>query len=194
MAAARWSAERAHAWFQQQPWRKGANFLPSTASSQLEMFQRATWDEVTIARELRWASALGFNLVRVFLHDLLWHADEGFLDRVARFLAIAHAAGVGSMLVLFDGCWDPHPRLVQREPRPRVHNSRWVQSPGRAALANLSAHEDRLRAYVHAVVGRFANDSRVVRRATSFRVTSLHVAARRVTSILLSHSRSCGTS
>ena len=69
---ARWSAARATEWFKAQPWRKGANFLPSTAASQLEMFQNRTWDEPTIARELKWAADLGFDVVRVFLHDKLY--------------------------------------------------------------------------------------------------------------------------
>jgi len=160
----RWSVERAQDWFRQQPWRKGANFLPSTASSQLEMFQPETWDEATITRELGWAKDFGYNLVRVFLHDLLWQSEGSqFLDRVDRFLGIADAQGIGTMLVLFDGCWDPFPHLgPQLQPRPRVHNSRWVQSPGAEALTNLDKHVTRLESYVTAVVGRFANDSRVV--------------------------------
>jgi len=164
MGSGQWSEERAQDWFQRQPWRKGINFLPSTASNQLEMFQADTFDAELLTRELGWARDLGFNIARIFLHDLLWQRDgDAFLDRVDSYLSIAGEAGIGSMLVLFDGCWDPIPKLgVQPDPRPRVHNSRWVQSPGKAALANLSAHEDRLHSYVQAVVGRFANDTRVV--------------------------------
>jgi hypothetical protein len=37
--------------------------------------------------------------------------------------------------VLFDSCWDPNPQLgTQREPKPGVHNSGRVQSPGAKAL------------------------------------------------------------
>jgi hypothetical protein len=161
--APRWHEHRAQAWYKQQPWRMGANFLPSTASSQFEMFQAATFDEATIARELGWASELGYNTGRVFLHDLLHAEGEAFLLRVDRYLDIAHDAGIDTVLVLFDGCWDPSPRAgPQLEPRPRVHNSRWVQSPGAEVLSDLATHESRLRSYVQAVVGRFANDSRVV--------------------------------
>ena len=164
LQATRWSTAQAAAWFKGQPWRKGANFLPSTAASQLEMFQPDTWDEPTIMRELGWAADLGFNVVRVFLHDMLWAAEGNrFLDRVDRFLTIATQLGIGTQLVLFDGCWEPVPKLgAQLDPRPHVHNSRWVQSPGREALEHLHEHESQLRAYVHAVVGRFARDARVV--------------------------------
>ena len=162
-SVARWSAARAQLWYQQQPWRKGANFLPSTASNQMEMFQASTFDVVTLSRELRWAADFGFNLMRVFLHDMLYDDGPRFLDRLDQYLSIAHSAGIASLLVLFDGCWDPSPHVGrQLDPRPRVHNSRWLQSPGRAALTNISEHEARLRKYVHAVVGRFANDTRVV--------------------------------
>jgi len=160
----RWTEQRAQAWFQQQPWRAGVNFLPSTASNQFEMFQEKSFDEETLKRELSWAGELGFNMVRVFLHDLLLESEgAAFLDKVDKFLSIANNAGIGSMLVLFDGCWDPMPKLgVQSEPRPGVHNSRWLQSPGAAVLASLNQHEDRLKNYVQTVIGRFANDKRVV--------------------------------
>jgi hypothetical protein len=65
------------------------------------------------------------------------------------------------LLVLFDGVWDPHPRPgPQREPRPGVHNSRWVQSPGAQVLGEPARH-DELRPYVREVIGRFARDARV---------------------------------
>ena len=159
----RWSESRAKKWFAAQPWRQGANFLPSSASNQFEMFQAETFDEATISRELGWAAGLNYNAVRVFLHNAMWSDDaNGFLKRVDTFLRIADSHGIGTMLVLFDGCWDPHPKLgKQPEPRPRVHNSRWVQAPGAKILADPAAI-DKLEGYVKDVVGRYANDSRVL--------------------------------
>ena len=159
----RWSASRAKEWFAKQQWRQGANFLPSSASNQFEMFQADTFDEATISRELGWAAELNFNAVRVFLHNAMWTDDaKGFLKRVDTFLRIADSHGIGTMLVLFDGCWDPHPKLgKQLEPRPRVHNSRWVQAPGAKILGDPAAI-DKLEGYVKGVVGRYANDSRVL--------------------------------
>ena len=47
--------------------------------------------------------------------------------------------------MLFDSCWDPFPQLgKQRAPKPGVHNSGWVQSPGAAALRD-PAQTERLR-------------------------------------------------
>jgi hypothetical protein len=66
------------------------------------------------------------------------------------------------MLVLFDSCWDPAPKLgKQHEPTPGIHNSGWVQSPGAAALKD-PAQYPRLEAYVKGVVGAFAGDPRVL--------------------------------
>jgi hypothetical protein len=65
-------------------------------------------------------------------------------------------------LVLFDSCWDPQPKLgPQRKPRPGVHNSGWMQSPGATALQD-EAQYPRLKAYVEDVVGAFANDDRIL--------------------------------
>ena len=89
-----WTPDEAQSWYAGQPWLAGCNFIPSTAINQLEMWQHDSFDVDTIDRELGWASGLGFNTVRVFLHDLLWrqHAPS-FLDRVERFLEIAARHG-----------------------------------------------------------------------------------------------------
>ncbi len=65
-----WTNDKACAWYQAQPWLVGCNFLPSTAINQLEMWQAATYDPATIDKELGWAEWLGFNTLRVYLHDL----------------------------------------------------------------------------------------------------------------------------
>jgi hypothetical protein len=157
-----WPPERAAAWAREHPWLVGCNFIPSTAINQLEMWQADTFDPATIDRELGWAEGLGFNSVRVFLHDLLWEQDApGFLSRMDRFLAIADRHKIGVVFVLFDAVWDPAPRLgEQRAPRPGLHNSGWVQSPGARILADRARH-DALKPYVAGVVGRFRSDRRV---------------------------------
>src|ERR1017187_9989702 len=71
----RWSEEKANAWYQQQPWLVGANYIPASAINELEMWQAATFDPQKIDKELGWAEGLGMNTMRVFLHDLLWQQD-----------------------------------------------------------------------------------------------------------------------
>jgi len=101
--------------------------------------------------------------MRVFLHDLLWQQDAaGFQKRIDTFLSIADKHRIKILFVLFDSCWDPNPQLgKQREPRPGIHNSGWVQSPGAAALQD-PAQVPRLEAYVKGVVGAFAKDPRIL--------------------------------
>src|SRR6516225_952191 len=70
-----WSVERATDWQQGNPWLVGCNYITSSAVNQLEMWQADTFDLSRIDRELGWAEGLGFNSVRVFLHNLLWTQD-----------------------------------------------------------------------------------------------------------------------
>ena len=159
----RWSEEKANNWYQQQPWLAGSNFNPADAINELEMWQAATFDPQEIDKELGWAQSLGMNTMRVFLHDLLWQQDAaGFKQRLDTFLTISAKHKIRPIFVLFDSCWDPFPKLgTQRAPRPGVHNSGWVQSPGAAALQD-PAQYPRLKEYVVGVVGAFANDPRVL--------------------------------
>jgi hypothetical protein len=127
------------------------------------MWQAETFDPKRIDTELGWAENIGMNTMRVFLHDLLWKQDpDGFKKRIDTFLGIAAKHKIRPMLVLFDSCWDPYPKLgPQRAPKPGVHNSGWVQSPGLETLRDKSQYP-RLEAYVKGVVGAFANDKRVL--------------------------------
>ncbi|RNI28892.1 cellulase family glycosylhydrolase [Rufibacter latericius] len=158
-----WSKKQAHAWYDKQGFLIGPNFSPSTAINQLEMWQAETFDTATINRELGWAQAIGMNTARVYLHDLLYVQDStGFLNRIDTFLNIAARHNIKPMLVIFDSVWDPHPKLgKQREPRPHVHNSGWVQSPGYEALQD-STQYPRLERYVKGVIRRFGKDQRVL--------------------------------
>src|SRR5215470_14808420 len=128
---ARWTEQKANAWYAQQTWLVGSNYIPRSAINQLEMWQEATFDPAQIDQELGWAESLGMNTMRVFLHDLLWQQDAtGFRQRIDAFLTIAAKHKIKPMFVLFDSCWDPAPMLgTQHAPTPGVHNSGWVQSP-----------------------------------------------------------------
>jgi hypothetical protein len=158
-----WTKQAANAWYARQPWPVGANYVPANAINQLEMWQAATFDPVTIDKELGWAEGLGMNTMRVFVHDLLWNDDpEGLKQRMDAFLAIAARHHIRPVFVLFDSCWDPNPVSgPQHPPIPGVHNSGWVQGPGAARLADQASHA-KLLAYVKDVVGRFAKDDRVL--------------------------------
>lgn len=159
----RWSCERANDWYARRPWIVGCNYIPSTASNQLEMWQAETFDPHRIDVELGWAENLGFNAVRVFLHDLVWEQDAvGYAARIDQFLCIAAKHGIDTLFVIFDSCWNPAPHLGQQEPPVSgIHNSRWVQSPGSTGLSSV---EDRLRLqnYVTDLLSNFREDPRVL--------------------------------
>jgi Cellulase (glycosyl hydrolase family 5) len=160
---ARWSEPKANDWYAKQPWLVGANYIPSNAINELEMFQAATFDPAINDRELGLAESIGMNTARVFLQDQLWEQDPaGFKDRLNTFLGIAAKHHIRPLLVLFDSCWETTPHLgPQHPPIPGIHNSGWVQSPGKERLINL-AYEPKLRSYVVGVVGAFANDDRIL--------------------------------
>lgn len=162
-ARERWDAQRANQWYDGQvPWLVGCNYAPAYSVNQIEMWQADTFDLAAIDEELGWAQDLGFTSVRVFLHHLLWEQDsDGLLKRMEQFLEVAERRRIGVMFVLFDSVWDPNPKLG-RQPPPRrgLHNSGWVQSPGRKDLED-AGRRDLLKRYVTGVIGRFKDDKRV---------------------------------
>jgi hypothetical protein len=161
-AGERWSEEKANAWQAKHGWLVGCNYAPANAINQLEMWQADTFDLATIDRELALAEGLGFNSVRVFLHHLLWEQDrEGFLKRMGQFLDVAEKHKIGVMFVPLDSVWDPDPKPGrQRDPVPHRHNSGWVQSPGRAIIADPKRH-DELKPYIQGVIRHFKDDPRI---------------------------------
>lgn len=159
----KWTEQKANDWYKDQPFLVGSNFNPANAINELEMWQAESFDPQRIDLELGWAAKIGMNTMRVYLHDLLWKQDSvGFTKRLNEFLTIADKHKIKPMFVIFDSCWDPYPALGrQREPRPGIHNSGWVQSPGAVALSDPSQHA-RLEAYVKGLVGAFKNDKRIL--------------------------------
>ncbi len=164
-AEERWSAAKAWDWYEQQPWLVGFNYVTSTAVNDVDMWQADGFDPETIDRELGWAEATGFNTYRVFLNYVAWEADpEGFCERLDAFMSIAEEHGISVMPMPFDDCAFSGKEPVagpQPDPVPGIHNSQWVASPGAARVRDRDAWPQ-LERYVKDVVGRFAEDERVV--------------------------------
>jgi hypothetical protein len=127
------------------------------------MWQIETFDPETIDYELGWAASLGFNTVRVYLHDLLWdNSPDGFSVRINQFLMIAASHGIRPIFVFFDDCWNQQFALgKQPAPKPGRHNSGWVQSPGNA-VTNEPLEWNRLERYVKGVLTTFKDDPRIL--------------------------------
>jgi hypothetical protein len=158
-----WTKEQANEWYKQWGWLRGADFIPSTAINQLEMWQAETFDTATIDRELGWAEDIGMNSMRVYLHHLAWEVDpEGFMDRVDQYLSIADRHHISTLFVFFDDCWNPTYKAgKQPEPKPGIHNSGWVRDPG-DKLHSDSTLMITLEKYVKDVLTRFKDDKRIV--------------------------------
>lgn len=161
-AQQRWTPEQAQAWQAKHGWLVGANYIPAYAINQLEMWQIGSYDPVRIDLEMSWAASLGFNSMRVFLHDQLWSGDgKDLTDRVDQFLAICDKHKIGVVFVPFDSVWDPQPKGgKQRDPKPGVHNSGWVQSPGAAILGDPAKHL-LMKPYLQGLIRRFKDDPRI---------------------------------
>ncbi|GAB3295813.1 glycoside hydrolase 5 family protein [Hymenobacter tenuis] len=159
----RWSVEKAQAWYKAHPWMSGANFAPSTAINQLEMWQAATFDPATIDKELGYAESIGFNTMRVFLHSLAWQQDpSGFKKRMNDYLALADKHHIQTLFVFFDDCWNKDPKAgPQPAPKPGIHNSGWMQDPGDPASRD-SATFSKLKPYVQDVLTSFKSDKRIL--------------------------------
>ncbi len=158
-----WSVEKAKEWYQQHQWITGANFLPSTAINQLEMWQAESFDPATIDKELGWAAGIGFNTMRVYLHSIAWKQDaSGFKDRMNQYLTIADKHKIKTIFVFFDDCWNKQGFPgKQPDPKPGIHNSGWVQDPGDPESKN-PENFPALEKYVKDVLTRFKTDKRIL--------------------------------
>lgn len=163
LKAHQWTLERANDWYVQKPLLVGANFIPSTAINQLEMWQAETFDSVTINRELGWAKDLGMNIMRVFLHNIPYENDKnGFLKRIDEFLTIADKHQIKIMFVLFDSCWNDDPKSgEQMPPKVGIHNSGWARCPGTKMLFDARTWY-KLEDYTKGIISAFGHDERVI--------------------------------
>ncbi len=144
-------------------WLFGANFIPSNAVNQLEMWQNESFSINLIKRELGFARGIGMNVMRVFLHDLLWENDRmGLLAKMDTYLSVSDSLGIKTVFVFFDDCWNDKFSLgKQPEPIPFTHNSGWLKSPGTKA-ADAPGERPRLEGYVKGVMSHFSGDKRIV--------------------------------
>ena len=136
-AAPRWTPAQAREWYTgrgfsgRRQLRAGTRHQPARDVAGRDVRPRA------IDRELGWAEGIGFNSMRVFLHHLLWEQDaEGLLQRHGPVPGNRGQAPDRRDVRAVRQRLGPVPaaRASSAPPRPRVHNSGWVQSPGEVAL------------------------------------------------------------
>ena len=162
-----WSKEKIQDWYDDHKWLVGCNYLPSSAINQLEMFQEDSFDADTNKREIGWARDVGFNSLRIYLHDLLWQDKESFKKRLNEILILCSDHNIRPILVIFDDCHRPFPKLG-KQPLPvrGVHNSGWKQSPGHEIVREIAKgnkeEEARLRLFTQEILDDFRDDERIL--------------------------------
>jgi len=158
-----WSKKKAKEWYSEKGWLCGSNFTPSSAINQLEMWQKETFDSITIDRELGFAENIGMNVMRVFLHHVAWQQDPiGFKDRMNTYLGIADKHHISTMFVIFDDCWnDNYQGGTQPVPKIGVHNSGWLRDPGTRYRTEPEL-SDTLEKYVKDIMSTFRHDKRIL--------------------------------
>jgi len=105
------------------------------------------------------------NTIRVFLHYALYQQNSTqFLTKLDKLLSIADTHKMKTMFVLFDDVWNPEFNMTGKQPEPIqfVHNSRWVQCPGKELLFDPSKWSQILEPYTTGVINRFKSDPRVL--------------------------------
>jgi hypothetical protein len=142
-------------------WVRGAVFVPTNVTNEVQQ-----WDQYNSAindRELYYTSVYGINLVRVYLHYLVWQKNKTtFLANIENFLQLANKYGIKTEFVFFDDCWNDFP-TIGSYPAPifGVHNSRWVECPGDTIKGNYAGNKASLQAYVQDVVNAHKTDTRI---------------------------------
>jgi hypothetical protein len=150
-----WPKEKANAWYATKGWLRGCDFIPSTAINQLEMWQEASFDPITIDKELGYAESIGLNCMRVFLHHVAWQVDPtGFKNRLDEYLTIADRHHIQTIFVFFDDCWNPTYHAG-------IHNSGWLRDPGKLYYDEPQL-VDTLEQYVKDILTTFKHDRRIL--------------------------------
>jgi len=99
-------------------WLVGSNYIPQNATKSIG--DVASADLLTQPKSIRnwgWAEDLGMNTMRgVLARPGLAGDPSKFKQRIEQFLKISSAHHVKPLFVLFDSCWDPHPKLGPQHP------------------------------------------------------------------------------
>jgi len=160
----RWSVEEINEWYTKQDWLVGFNYVPSNKVNQIDMWQAVSWDPVIIDKELAMAEDLGFNVVRIFLHDLVYTQDpDGFKYRFADFLRIADNHGMRVIPNFFTNGGKEERRQLGKQPQeiPGTHNIHWARTPGQAIAHDPSKYGP-LKTYIQDFISTFAEDERIL--------------------------------
>lgn len=159
----RWTESEINEWYSAQGWCAGCNYVPSNKVNQIDMWQEESYDHEIMDKELGWAQEIGFNVIRVFLHDMAYYADkEGFKARLDDFLSICQSHGQKAIITFFTNGGQQYNRRLGKQPEaiPGTHNKLWARTPGFDWARN-PERNDSLKNYVQDVISTFAQDDRI---------------------------------
>jgi hypothetical protein len=160
----RWSEKEANEWYDSQPWPVGCVYMPSYGGTPVEIWGKEYFHPEVVDYELGLAENLGFNVIRLFLCDIVWQDDpEGFMERLEKTVQLADKHGMRILMNFFtNGGTIKNPYLgPQPQPVPGIHNSVWMSSPG-MNVVNDPAKWPLMERYVKQVITRYKNDRRIL--------------------------------
>jgi hypothetical protein len=160
-----WSEEKAANWYKSQPWFCGINYIPSDAINYTAMWDKTSYNQKLIDKELALAQSIGMNCARVVLQYAVYADDpKYFLKTFDNFLSICDKHGIKVMPAFFDDCSfgannDP---IIGKQPEPLIgwYAWAWSPSPGHTMVIDVRTHP-LLEKYVKDVVSKFKNDTRI---------------------------------
>ena len=110
MGRERWSCEKAWEWYNNTPWLRGCNFLPSDCCNRIAFWQELDFEKhlETCDRELALASSIGYNTIRVILEHIVYAEEhDSFMVRFERFLEVAAKNNIAVMVCFGNDCTVP---------------------------------------------------------------------------------------
>lgn len=163
-AGRQWTAQQAQDWWKAQEWPVGCTYTPTYAVNQYECWQADSFNPDIIDREFGLCEGLGFNVVRMYLHEDLWLADaDGFKGRISKVLELAAKHGLRLTFTFFTNGGNSNEKPgPQPEPKDGIHGGgHWVQSPKDEIFFDESRWTD-LKNYVQDILRSFGKDNRIL--------------------------------
>lgn len=173
---AKWSKERAWAWYHARSWIRGCNFMGSDCANRIDQWQAYDFDKhlETAKRELALAAETGFNSIRIIPEYYVWEQEhDGFMERFDCYIKVASQNGISCMVVLGNDCVPPKEeamrrmRLGEQHVDWGYHGGRKVSQHGTFDGAGYSLFDepeyaDRFCDYVRELVQTYRSDARVL--------------------------------
>lgn len=162
-APAQWTPEQAREWWAGQEWPIGCCYVPSYAINQFEMWQDESFNIPVLEKEFDICRDLGFNLVRIYLHEKLWFADaEGFKKKIDKVLEMCGRRGIKVTFTFCTNGGEERELGPQPEARPGIHGGgHWCCSPSTQMMNDRSLWPQ-FKAYLQDILRTYADDSRIL--------------------------------